>query len=117
MNTKGEKINIEEIIKSVRQLYMPDLMALLRSDIMKFWSWGSHAFKAESNDYSRYFRMTVSGHHHKGHVWIFLNGLDLFDVYYTSRQGTIKDIQTDLYFDMLVEAIDNKIERIAEYTD
>jgi hypothetical protein len=59
--------------------------------------------------------MRVSGHHHKGHVYIFVNGSDLFDVYLTTLQGTIKTIGTDLYFDQLAEWIDERVERIPDY--
>jgi hypothetical protein len=117
MNTIGEKIDFQEITKRCRELYVDQLMAYLRADINVFWSWGAHAFTVDSKRNTKMFRMQVSGHHHKGHVYIFLNGSDLFDVYLTSSQGTIKDIVTDLYFDQLVEAIDNRIERIPDYSD
>jgi hypothetical protein len=115
MNTKGEKINVPEIVKGCRSLNVQELMQLLKSDIMKFWSWGSHAFTIDSKRDTRMFRMTVSGHHHKGHVYICVNGLDLFDVYLTSNQGTIKQIGEGLYFDMLVDWIDERVERISDY--
>ena len=47
---------------------------------------------------------------------IFVNGLDLFDVYLTTLQGTIKDKIEGLYFDQLVEWIDEKIEKIPAYS-
>jgi hypothetical protein len=116
MNKINEKINIPEITKGCRNLDVNELMQLLRSDIAKFWSWGSHAYRIDKKNDVRMFRMTVSGHHHKGHVYIFVNGMDLFDVYLTTSQGTIKDTNEEgLYFDMLVDWIDNKIERIPEY--
>jgi len=116
MNTKGEKIVIKPIIDQCREMNVQELFSLLKSDIAKFWSWGvlPKSFKAEG-EYTKYFRMIVQGHHHKGHVWIFLNGLDLFDVYFTSRQNTIKEIKTDLYFDMLVDVIDKFVEWVPEY--
>ena len=118
MNAVGEKIDVQAITKGCRNLDPKELMYLLKSDIMKFWSWGSHAFIIDNRKNIRMFRMSVSGHHHKGHVYIFVNGLDLFDVYLTSSQGTIKDkTEEGLYFDQLVDWIDNKIERIPEYTD
>jgi hypothetical protein len=117
MNAVGEKINVQEITKGCRVLNVQELMSLLRVNINIFWSWGSHAFTVDSKHNTRMFRMTVSGHHHKGHVYIFVNGLDLFDVYLTSNQGTIKTIGEGLYFDQLVEWIDDRIERIPEYTD
>ena len=115
----SNKINMPEIAKSLRTQNVQETVKLLQSSGGIFWSWGSHAFRAEVNngDYTKYFRMAVSGHHHKGHVWIILNGIDLFDVYFTSRQGTIKDIKTDLYFDMLVDCIDKYVEYIPEYVN
>ena len=115
MNTKVEVINVPEIIKGSRILNVQELMQLLRMDVMKFWSWGSHAFTVDAKPNTRMFRMTVSGHHHKGHVYICVNGLDLFDVYLTSNQGTIKESIEGLYFDQLVDWIDRKVERIADY--
>jgi hypothetical protein len=117
MNNIGEEINRGSA--ACREIYMPDLQALLHSNMMKFWSWGSHAFRVETRRKAVVmFRMTVSGHHHhKGHVYIFLNGLDLFDVYLTTFKGKIKD-RTDemgLYADQLVDWIDEKVEKIPEY--
>jgi len=116
MNNVGEKINIEKIIKNSRYLSIKQLMAYLKVNIHRFWSWGAHAFRVDNMQEPRMFRMAVRGHHHKGHVYIFLNGMDLFDVYLTSRQGTIKEIIRDLYFDQLAEVIDTKIEKVKEYT-
>lgn len=102
----GEKIEVRKVV--CRELNVNELMSLLRSNITVFWSWGSHAY---FNLMNKGFRMAVNGRHHKGHVYIVLNGMDLFDVYYTTLKGTIKDIQTDIYFDTLVECIDTKIEK------
>lgn len=116
MNLVGEKIEIEQITKTCRSLDVNELMQLLMVDRNMFWSWGVHRTKIVDNIKNpKMLRLTVSGHHHKGHVYIFVNGMDLFDVYLTSRQGTIKVIQTDLYFDQLAEWIDEKVERIPEY--
>lgn len=115
MNEVKEKINVPEITKNCRSLNVQELMQLLRMDISIFWSWGSHAFRVDNTRNPRMFRMTVSGHHHKGHVYIFVNGLDLFDVYLTTNQGTIVQKVDGLYFDQLVEWIDEKVERVPEY--
>lgn len=119
MNNVGEKINIDEIVKSCRELDPQELLALLKQDIMMFFSWGAHDFTIDSSKRPRMFRMTVQGHHHKGHVYIFVNGLDLFDVYLTTSQGTIVQKTNDmgLYFDQLVDWIDKKVERIPEYNN
>lgn len=115
MNEIGTKIDAREIAKQSRNLDPKELMALLKQDISVFFSWGSHNFTIDNAKDCRMFRMNVQGHHHTGHVYIFVNGMDLFDVYYTSNRGTIKDVDKDLYFDQLVEVIDNKIERVEAY--
>lgn len=118
MNTIGEKINISEITKGCRELNVQELMSLLKHDISIFWSWGSYAYLVDNTRRPKMFRMRVSGYHHKGHVYIFVNGLDLFDVYLTTLQGTITKTSGDmgLYFDQLVEWIDDNVERIPQYT-
>jgi hypothetical protein len=116
MNQIGEKIDINTA--KCREMNYDELMYVLRSNRAHFWSWGSHNFTIDSKTRMRLFRMTVSGRHHKGHLYIFLNGLDLFDVYLTSNQGTIKlrTPEMGLYFDQLEEWIDEKVERIKDYT-
>jgi hypothetical protein len=108
---KGEKIDLAKIV--CRELNVIELVRLLKQDISVYWSWGAHALRNIEN---KGLRMKVNGHHHKGHVYIVLNGMDLFDVYYTTTKGTIVDSDIGIYFDMLVQAIDNRIERIPEYT-
>jgi len=117
MNTIGEKINTEEIKKSCRVLNPKELLALLQSNQSIFWSWGAHAFTIDTNRGTKMLRFKVKGHHHRGHVYIFLNGADLFDVYLTTTQGKIVNKTPDmgLFFDQLVDWIDNKIEKIPEY--
>jgi len=116
MNLVGEQIQIEQITKSCRSLNVRELMQLLMMNMPMFMSWGVQRTKVvDSTANPKMLRLTVNGHHHKGHVYIFVNGMDLFDVYLTSRQGKIKVIQTDLYFDDLAEWIDEKIERIDAY--
>ncbi|MEN6291044.1 MAG: hypothetical protein ABFD07_03365 [Methanobacterium sp.] len=115
MNTIGEILDIKQA--SCREIYIPDLMSLLKQDVNIFFSWGADGFRVDNHNSTKMFRMTVRGHHHKGYVYIFLNGLDLFDVYLTNYKNVIKD-RTDemgLYFDQFVEWIDNKVERIPEY--
>lgn len=115
MNNVKEVINIDKA--KCREMSIPELMSLLQMDKPKFWSWGGHNFIVDNTKQPRMFRMLVNGNHHKGHVYIFLNGSDLFDVYLTTNRGTIKS-RTDemgLYFDQLVKWIDDRIERIPEY--
>ena len=115
MNTKGEVINFEEKRKSCRSLNVQELMQLLRADFWKFATWGATAFTIDNKKDTRMLRFKASGHLHKGHVYIFVNGLDLFDVYLTTLQGTIKEVGEGLYFDMLFDWIDERIEKIPAY--
>ena len=110
----SEKINLSTAFSNQREMNFNELLQLLKRYGPKFWSWGAHAFQNIGN---KALRMTVNGHHHKGHVYISVNGMDLYDVLLTSRQGTKVQEIKDLYFDQLFEAIDNRIERIAAYRD
>lgn len=77
------------------------------------WSWGYRAAGIACKD--KALRFTVSGHHHKGYVYIVLSGMDLFDIYYTTNQGKIKKISKDIYLDTLIDVLDRDIERIGKY--
>jgi hypothetical protein len=76
------------------------------------WSWGAHGW---TNIENKCLRFKVRGHHFKGYVHIIVNGLDLFDVFYVSTHGNIKDVSKDVYIEDLVDTIDIKVERIPEY--
>jgi hypothetical protein len=117
MNQINEVIDTKSA--SCRDMYLPDLWYILKHDQMKFWSWGVDNRKnVVDRQYNpRMLRIKVSGHHHKGHVYIFLNGLDLFDVYLTTTTGKIKDRTPEMgiYNDELADWIDEKVERIPAY--
>jgi len=117
MNQINEIINYEKA--SCREFNPSELVHLLKSDMMVFWSWGADGFIVDNTKQTKMFRMRVRGHHHKGYVYIFLNFLDLFDVYLTKKDGTIvgRTEEMGIYNDQLVEWIDEKIERIPEYRD
>ena len=117
MNQVGEIIQIETITNGCRILNANELMSLLKVDINVYWSWGVKKIIVDNMKNCKMLRLTVNGHHHKGHVFIFLNGLDLFDVYLTSRTGKIKLIGQNLYFDELTDWIDNKVEKIPAYVN
>jgi len=114
MNEVNEKIEIKEIVKSCRSFNLVEILnVIIRSGLTRAGSWGFRSPFIMVKNYA--FRFTVSGMHHKGHVYIVLNGLDLFDIYYTSNQGTIKKISKDVYIEDFIETLDVNIERIAEY--
>jgi len=115
MNQINEVIDTKKA--SCREMYIPDLITLLRSSGRIMMSWGCHNFIVDKTKGTQMFRMNVQGHHHRGHVYIFLNGLDLFDVYLTTNRGTIKQRTPEMgiYNDQLIEWIDERVERIADY--
>jgi hypothetical protein len=108
----GEKIDCAKFTSGFRPFddMTGFVNAVRRNTIV--WSWGASAW-TKMNDYC--LRFAVNGHHHQGHVYLVVNGLDLFDIYLTSNKGTIKEIITDIYIEDLVEVVDNHVERIAAY--
>ena len=112
MNEIGEKIDIDIAVS--REMDIQHLNKVVGgSGASRAWSWGfNNPVIAVKN---KAYRFTVQGHHHKGHVYIVLNFMDTFDIYYTSNRGTIKKKSEGIYIDMLIDELDIKIERIDEY--
>ncbi len=115
MNNVKESINLNEIAKQSRVLNPNELMALLKSNIFVFMSWGAEQFTLDNKKNPKLFRMKVNGHLHKGYVYINVNGMDLFNVYLTDFNNQITDKVEDLYFDQLVDWIDEKVEKLSTY--
>lgn len=114
-NQVGEKLDWSAKAKQCRNLDVNELLYVLRSNIMIFFSWGTSRYTVDSRNDVRMFRMQVNGHKHKGFVYIFLNGLDLFDVYLTDFNDVIEKIGSDLYNDMIRDWIDENIEKQSNY--
>jgi hypothetical protein len=110
----AEKIDPLKIAKSSRDLDVNGLVKFFYGHGSKFWSWGSQNFVNVKN---RGLQFKVNGHHHKGHVYLFVNGLDLFDIYLTSTHGNIKEKIEDVYLEDLFDVLDKKIEWIPIYED
>lgn len=117
MNTKGEKINSEEIVKSCRVFDPNETLAQLQMNRQKYICWGATKFTVDNMKNPKMLRFYVSGMKLKGHVYIFLNGADLYDVYLTTSKGTIVDKSDSmgLYFDQLTDWIDDRIEKQDNY--
>jgi len=121
MNQIGEVLDTDK--GKCREIHLTEMFSLLKSDMRKFMSWGAFgktfgfSHNNSSKSYVYYIRMRVSGYHHKGYVFIFLNGSDLFDVYLTNFEGKIKDRTPEMgiYNDQLIDWIDEKVERISDY--
>ena len=107
-----EKINLPQFSKTVREQNVNETRQLLGLGGAKFWSWGAHAFVNFGN---KFLKFKVNGNLHKGHVYICVNGSDLYDVYLTSTQGNIKKEIKDIFFEDLVDRIDEAVEKIDKY--
>ena len=112
-NQIGSTIDIEAKIKKCSPMDAQTTISQLYAGGKAIvWSWGANNW---INIQNKALRFTVKGNHFKGHIYIFLNGLDLYDIYYCSNRGTIKIIDTDIFCEDLTEVIDRKIEYISDY--
>ena len=89
-----------------------ETMLVLKSNVGIFWSWGGCNF---TNLWNKGLIFKVNGHHHKGYVVVSLGWNDTYTVHIVSTHGTILNEYKEVYFDMLVEIIDNRIEKIKDY--
>lgn len=63
-------------------------------------------------------RFKVNGFKHRGRVEIRYNeGADLFDIYLIENDNLIKKSIAGIYFDQLVEVIDEHVERVENYNE
>jgi hypothetical protein len=76
------------------------------------WSWGARGY---TNIGNKFLKFRVSGHHHKGYVFIGVNGLDLFNIYIVSIAGNLKEKIENVYLEDLIHTIDVRIEKIDDY--
>ncbi len=113
-NKVGNKIDTKEFVKTCKFFSIEQLHEqILRTGAIVM-SWGFRNPVIMEKD--QVYRFTVSGHHHKGHVYIVLDALDLFDIYYTSNRGTIKKVREGIYVDELINILDKDIEYIDAYS-
>ena len=106
------KLDLEKLGNESRVQNCKETLNVISHNKVTFWSWGAHAFKNYQN---KILRFKVNGHHHKGHVYVAVNGSDLYDVYLTTTRGNIVKEMKDIYFDEIQDRIDNAIERIEVY--
>jgi hypothetical protein len=88
------------------------ILSIFQSDLSVVFSWGfNNPIKLENG-----LRFKVNGFKHKGKVAVKYNeGLDLFEVeILTSKNEVIETIE-GVYFDQLVELIDNRVELVENY--
>jgi hypothetical protein len=103
-----------DLIKGLgeREFNAKETMQLLASSGPIYWSWG---VSSRSSIDSKALVLKVNGNHHKGYVVITLAWNDTYTVNIITTHGNILDTYTEVYFDMLAEIIDNRIERTANY--
>lgn len=88
------------------------IMSILKIQTMIVWSWGFNAPRAIEN--GLIFR--VQAFIHNGWVKVVYNeGSDLFDVILLTSKMVEKESHEGIYFDMLVDVIDNAVENCKNY--
>ena len=89
------------------------IMSIFKAKLMVVWSWGFNSPMAIPNGLC----FKVQGFKFCGVVEVAYNeGKDLFEVSFIKRDKVVEVI-TDVYFDMLVDVIDNKVEKTADYKE
>jgi len=109
MNTK---VIDTAITKYEREFNTKETVQLLTAHGVIFWSWGVSKFTNLAN---KGLLFKVRGNHHKGYVLITLGWNDTYCVYIINTHGKILDEYKEVYCDMLVDVIDNRIEYIKDY--
>ena len=87
MNLVGEEIESKTL--KCRTFSAQDFLGLLRMRLVWFLSWRCDGFAVDDKEETRLLRFEVKGTHHKGHVYVFLNGSDLYDIFLTTTDGLI----------------------------
>ncbi len=90
------------------------ILSILTSQLMVVFSWGLHNPTALPNDRGLAFK--VNGYKHRGWVIVRYNeGADLFDIELRTPTMQLADQIEGVYFDQLVEVIDNAVEKTSDY--
>ena len=89
-----------------------ETLQVLMTNKPMYWSWGVTDLTSLE---SKGLVFKVRGHHHKGWVLITLDWTDTYNVDIINNKGEVIQHFDMVYFDMLSEIIDNRIERIPEY--
>lgn len=89
------------------------IMRILKSQLMKMWSWEFNSPTALANG----LQFKVNGFKFKGIVEVVYNeGTDLFDISFIKRNKVIDTVE-GCYLDMLVNVIDNRVEKVKNYEE
>lgn len=90
------------------------IMSILRTQLMVVFSWGFNSPIAIEDG----LQFNVEGYKHQGKVRVNYNeGLDLFEVTLLNADGSVKEKANEVYFDALVETIDDMVELVPDYKE
>lgn len=101
---------LQELLQ--REFNTHETLQLLKSSGSVFWSWG---VSKVINYSDAGLLVRVHGHHHDGWVFITLAWNDTYTVHIVNQRYTVKESIEGIYFDMLVDMIDSKIEYVKDY--
>ena len=125
MGKKKQKVDIMNE-RQIAQTIQNQLKQTLGMSVI--WSWGQTALQMMSAENCSSLgienslgalKFKVSGHHHKGHVIVSLNGMDTYDVFICNvRKGQmiVKEQSLGRYCDEFGTWIDEQIEKVPEYS-
>lgn len=83
---------------------------------IKVMSWGSHNFIGHQiNSREGWLKFKVNGHHFQGWVKIILQANDTYTIQFISNNNNVEEEIDYVYFDQMVDIIDNKVEYVKEY--
>jgi hypothetical protein len=104
-----------EFIKSKfeREFNTLETLAVLTHNQPIYFSWG---VSNRVNFNNKALVLKSNARRHKGYIVITLAWNDTYSVYLVSTHGTLKKEFKEVYFDTLVETIDNEIEKVPEYS-
>ena len=89
------------------------IMSILKTQLMVVWSWGFHKPVAIENG----LQFKVQGYKFKGVVEVaYDEGRDLFNVHFLKANKLVNTIE-GVFFDMLVDTIDDYVERTSDYSE
>jgi hypothetical protein len=90
------------------------IQSIFKSDFLAALCWGYSQPRIIKNG----LEFNVSGLKHQGKVRVIYNeGMDLFEIQLLTETNDLKESIEGIYFDELVEVIDNHIERVESYTE
>ena len=102
-----------QLIAILSRIGVKYIMSIFKTQLMVVWSWGFNSPMAVKNG----LRFKVQGFKFRGTVEVRYNeGSDLFDVSFIKAGKVIKTID-GVFFDMLVETIDNYVENTSDYEE